>query len=86
VNPGSAAFKDRIYLAWADVRSGRWEIWFTYSADKRLTWARPRIICDDIARTDATGPDPFNATLAMNKSGVIAVAWYNRRDNPDNIG
>jgi hypothetical protein len=85
-DPGSAAFKDRIYIAWADVRSGRWEIWFTYSADKGLTWARPRIVSDDVARADTPGPDDFNATLAVNKDGVVAVAWYDRRDNPDNIG
>jgi hypothetical protein len=86
VDPGSAAFKDRIYIAWADVRSGRWEIWFTYSTDKGLTWARPRIVSDDVVRADAPGPDDFNATLAVNKSGVVAVAWYDRRDNPDNVG
>jgi hypothetical protein len=68
------------------MRSGRWEVWFTYSADKGLTWARPRVVSDDVARAGSNGPDNFNATVAVNKSGVVAVAWYDRRDNPDNLG
>jgi hypothetical protein len=32
-DPGSAAFKDRLYATWPDVRSGRSEILLSYSAD-----------------------------------------------------
>jgi hypothetical protein len=25
-------------------------------------------------------------TVAVNRDGVVGVAWYDRRDNPDNLG
>src|SRR6185437_8858972 len=40
-DPGSAAFKDRLYATWADIRSGRSEILLSYSADKGKTWSPP---------------------------------------------
>jgi hypothetical protein len=85
VDTHSEAFKDRLYLAWTDARSGQARIMFTYSADKGETWATPRVV-DDVPASVTHAPDNFMPTLAVNKDGVVGLSWDDRRDNPDNIG
>ncbi len=85
VDPGSAAFKDRLYVAWADVRSGRAQVMLSYSTDKGATWADPQVVSDDAAALKpGQKPNEFMPTLAVNREGVVGVLWYDRRDNPDN--
>ncbi|HEY3929097.1 MAG TPA: sialidase family protein [Candidatus Koribacter sp.] len=85
VDTQSGLFKDRIYLAWTDLRTGHARIMFTYSKDRGVTWTNARAIDD--ARSDlAHHPNNFMPTLAVNKSGIVGVTWYDRRDSPDNIG
>lgn len=87
VDPGSPWFTDRLYATWGDVRTGRSEIWFSYSHDKGTTWSPPRIVSDDQAwPPPAVGPDNNVPTVAVNKLGVVGLTWYDRRDNPDNVG
>lgn len=85
VDSRSAAFTDRIYIAWADIKSGNARIMTTYSADRGATWSRPRVV-DDVPRTTQHAPDNFMATLAVNADGVVGLTWNDRRDSPDNIG
>ena len=87
VDAGGGRFRDRLYVVWADVRSGRSEIMLSYSADKGQTWAKPRVVSDG-KRSDrpSGGPDDFMPAVAVNKDGVVGVQWYDRRDNPDNQG
>jgi hypothetical protein len=85
VDDHSAAFKDRIYLAWADLRSGHSRIMFTYSPDRGSTWAKPRVV-DDVPPHLGHSPDNFLPTLAVNKDGIVGLTWEDRRENPDNIG
>ncbi len=80
-------FKDRIYLVWPDVGSGRSQILLSYSSDQGKTWSKPRVIDDN--RTWAgnpSGPDDIHGQVAVNPQGVVGVSWYDRRDNPDNLG
>ncbi len=86
VDPGSTAFRDRLYIVWADRRSGRSEIWFTSSHDEGKTWTTPRVISDDQPRSDGHGPDNFRPAIAVSPSGVVGVSWYDRRNNSDNAG
>lgn len=89
VHEGDGSFKDRIYVTWADVTSGRSEISFAYSADQGKTWSRPRYINDDHPFDVANlslGPDDFMPTVAVNRDGVVGVMWYDRRENRDNLG
>jgi hypothetical protein len=93
-------FRDRIYAVWPDQRSGRSQIVFAMSADSGKTWTKPRVISDDRAwpsRSDAfsasaegggegIGPDAIQGMVAVNKDGVVAVMWFDRRDHPDNLG
>ncbi|HEX7957408.1 MAG TPA: sialidase family protein, partial [Pyrinomonadaceae bacterium] len=83
----SEAFKGRVYVAWADTRSGRTEILFAHSPDGGKTWAKPITVNDDRPfAPPARGPDHFMPTLAVNREGVVGVMWYDRRDNTDNFG
>jgi hypothetical protein len=86
VDPGSAAFKDRLYATWTDERSGRFEIYLSYSADQGRSWSRPVVINDDPPYADGRRPNHFMPTVAVNKDGVVGVSWYDRRDHPDNLG
>ena len=89
VDARSAAFKDRVYLAWTDNREGSARILFASSRDGGLSWTRPRRV-DDLPPSAARGlthePDNFMAQLAVNRDGVVGLAWHDRRDSPDNIG
>ncbi|HEY7114363.1 MAG TPA: sialidase family protein [Thermoanaerobaculia bacterium] len=85
VDPGSTAFKDRLYAVWPDQRSGRQEILLAHSEDKGKSWSKPIVVNDD-APGAPPGRDHLMPTVAANKDGIVAVAWYDRRDNPDNLG
>jgi hypothetical protein len=80
-------FKDRVYVGWSDVRSGRAEILLSSSADKGRTWSKPVVVNDDLPRSKpGDGPDDHMPALTVNSAGVVGVMWYDRRDNPDNLG
>jgi hypothetical protein len=80
-------FKDRLYVAWNDDRTGRALINVAYSSDKGKTWSIPVAIREVEARPgEGKGPDDFMPTLAVNRDGVVGLTWYDRRDNSDNLG
>lgn len=87
VDATEGPFKDRLYTVWADARHGRLQVFLSYSADKGKTWSRPLIVNDDRAVTNRDdGPDHTLPMVAVNRHGVVAVSWYDRRDSPDNLG
>ena len=87
VDSSEGPFKDRLYLVWPDVRSGRSEILLVTSADKGKTWSKPIVVNDDRANAKPqTGPDHSMPLVAVNSSGVVGVSWYDRRENADNLG
>ena len=87
VDSTSGPFKDRIYLVWPDVGSGRSQILLTYSSDQGKTWSKPRVIDDNRSWVgNSSGPDDIHGQVAVNPQGVVGVSWYDRRDNPDNLG
>jgi hypothetical protein len=87
VDRASGEFRDRLYAVWSDSRQGRLAIRFTYSKDGGRTWALPRMIDDVSITTDANPvPDNFNPAIAVNDGGAVGIMWYDRRDNPNNLG
>jgi hypothetical protein len=44
------------------------------------------VINDDGPPVGRRGPDHFMPTVAVNRSGVVGVTWYDRRDHFDNMG
>lgn len=80
-------FRDRVYAVWADERSGRLQVYLSYSSDRGDTWSPSAVVGDDRRRPPpGSGPDSFNPTVAVNHKGVVGVAWYDRRDHPENLG
>jgi hypothetical protein len=87
VDGSNGPFKDRLYAAWGDQRTGRTEIWLSYSGDRGKTWSPAKPVNDDRPRPFGEyGPDNSMPAVAVNAAGVAAVSWYDRRDNPDNLG
>ncbi len=80
--PGSR-YRDHLYTVWDDSHDGRSTIWLSMSADKGRTWSKPRALNDNAPATDGAPPD-FRMTpvVAVNRDGVVGVAWYDRRDDP----
>jgi hypothetical protein len=87
VDASKGPFRDRVYMVWPDVGSGRSQILLSYSSDQGKTWSRPRVIDDDRSWADnRPGPDDIQGQVAVNLQGVVGVSWYDRRDHPDNLG
>jgi hypothetical protein len=80
-------FRDRLYAVWVDARSRRGEVRFARSDNRGKTWL-PSFTVSDNSPQDAFGeaPDAFMPSIAVNRNGVIGVAWYDRRDHSDNLG
>jgi hypothetical protein len=87
VDPGSPPYKDRLYAVWDDFREGRLTVLLAWSSDKGKTWSKPVHVVDDRPSMNADeGPDNINPLVAVNKEGVVGVAWYDRRDHKDDLG
>ena len=87
VDNGGSAFRDRLYVVWADEKSGQLEIMLSYSGDGGRTWSRPRRVSDGPVYVASNKPiDAVLPVVAVNRSGVVAVAWADRRDHPDGLG
>lgn len=88
VDSTSGPFRGRLYAVWPDGRlARRTQIFLSSSSDGGRTWTDPRVVSDDAgALTPGDRPNHFMPMVAVNKDGVVGVSWYDRRDNPDNIG
>jgi hypothetical protein len=85
VDAGTGVFRDRIYIAWPDARSGRCEILFSTSGDRGRTWTLPTRVNDDPERGGNSGPDDFQPVVAVNREGIVGVLWYDRREARENL-
>jgi len=80
-------FRGRLYAAWPDARYGRHtQILFSSSRDQGRTWDAPKVVGDDGDAGSDARRNNFMPAIAVNGNGVVGVAWYDRRDNPDNLG
>jgi hypothetical protein len=74
---------DRLFAVWEDGNGpNRARVLFSRSEDQGQTWARPVILSEQPA-ADSGGYGAHMACLAVNKEGVIALTWYDRRGLPD---
>jgi hypothetical protein len=78
-----ARFEDHLYAVWVDATSGSARIMFSRSNDDARTWSRPVQLDNAGSRSSA---NDFMPTMAVNRSGVIGVTWYDRRRDPGNLG
>jgi hypothetical protein len=75
----SDPFRDRLYCAFGDMRTGRPRILFTYSSDRGTTWSEPKAIGGPSGDT----ADQFQPSLAVNHDGVVALTWFDTRGSTD---
>ncbi len=79
----SAIFRDRLYAVWANWNGSdnrQDGVFFTRSSDRGKVWPKP-ITIDRSPRSDGSRG---TAAIAVNKQGVVGVAWYDRRNDPEN--
>jgi WD40 repeat protein len=79
VDPGSKAFKDRLYLVWSQKTEAGYRVQLTLSQDKGVTWARPVVINE---KPDGDGVGNYEGVLpavAVNREGVVGVSWFEWR-------
>ena len=88
VAPPGARFADRLYTTWQDIDSqGRSQLFFAWSADRGATWTAP------IPVDSAGGPNSKASSLrqgvpmiAVNREGVVGIAWFDGRLATDGKG
>lgn len=77
IDTSSAPFRDRIYFVAADYDAtvNRYvaRVWFTWDFGK--TWGTA-------VASDAPLGDVANPAIAVNRDGIVAVTWNDRRDDP----
>ncbi len=76
----------RRYVVWADQKGAvdsDVEILLRHS-DDGLTWSEPVHMSDPTQADGSTKGDQFVPWLDVDPSGGIHVAWYDRRNSPDN--
>lgn len=75
-------FHSRIYMVWDDVSGGGSDIWLMHSDDIGRTWSPKHRVNDNPPAPGAPRDHRSAPVVAVNRSGVVAVAWYDRRDDP----
>lgn len=68
-------YRDRMYGVWTDYASSSGRVTFSYSTDKGTTWTKP-VVLDD---TGAAGGVQYEAQVAVNNKGIVAVTWFDTR-------
>ena len=64
-----------IYLAWADKRSGNWDVYYAQSSDEGRSFSQPVTV--DFETTGAAHGHPV---LAVGPNGRVHIAWEDRRN------
>jgi hypothetical protein len=80
LDASNGPFRNRLYHAC--VRPGFEGVALTHSTDLGETWGDP--IRADASTSDGT-PHVRTAMLAVNDDGVVGIAWYDRRHDPDRM-
>ena len=71
--------RGRLYVTWADKRTGDSDILFAASSDQGRTWSAPARVNDDATRD---GANQFQPQLAVAPNGVVTVSFFDtRRDS-----
>ena len=83
---GRGAYASHVYMTWTGSGIGQKEgngtdIYFARSSDYGGTWSRPVIVNDD---PRGVVRDQFYSAIAVNNAGVIALTWYDRREDENN--
>ena len=86
VDKSGGEFDGNLYAVWTadgfqtELTSGV-DVYYSYSKDGGLNWANPIVLNND----GLPDSEQFFPSLAVNKEGVLAVSWYDRREDPNNL-
>jgi hypothetical protein len=79
VDPSAGSFRDRIYSVWYEPDStGHGRIVESWSDDRSRTWTTPVAVAPSPLAVASQGMPE----IAVNRQGVVGVAWYDTRDDP----
>jgi hypothetical protein len=84
VDPGSKAYRDRLYLTWYEATPRGLSVMVSTSKDKGDTWSDPVALSEqprEEADAAVQSHDGVLPAVAVNKAGVVAVTWYDTRDS-----
>jgi len=73
VDPGASGRPESLLAAWVEEHGGRARVVVTNSRDRGRTWSTP-------VPVPAAAGEQSEPTLAVNRSGVVAVTWLDTRD------
>jgi hypothetical protein len=75
-----------IYFTWTgrgtnQLSTTGFDIYLTISKDGGKNWSEPAIVNDD----KLAACEQFYSSISVNSEGVLAISWYDRRNDPGNI-
>ncbi|MBX7154676.1 MAG: T9SS type A sorting domain-containing protein [Candidatus Kapaibacterium sp.] len=81
-------YKGNVYCVWTAVGVSKDEgkgldIYFSRSTNGGETWL-PAVVVNDDKTSNQTATQAY-PTIAVNKNGVIGIAWHDRREDPSDI-
>jgi len=65
-------YRDRLYVAWNDRRSGTNRILFSYSSDRGKSWSPPKVVSPPVHPQAVQ----YQAKIDVNNEGTIGVLWF----------
>jgi hypothetical protein len=74
IDLSNGPYRGRVYLAYISATKDRYDIKVVYTPDYGRTWSSPVTVSDNPAAAGHANP-----AVAVNKDGVIAVTWNDRR-------
>ncbi len=82
-----SSFKGNCYMVWTangvtKKEANGLDIYFSSSSDNGETWDTPKIINDDVKGKQI---EQYYPTISVNPKGVVCIAWYDRRNDANNI-
>jgi hypothetical protein len=76
---GRGQFLDRIYAAWTALEGDRYQLMFSWSGDRGVTWSNPKPV-DHGAPTYASQYQPM---IAVNPEGTLGIYFYDTDGFPN---
>lgn len=73
-------YRGRIYVTWADARSGNLDILLRTSDDGGMTWSPDTRVNDDTGTATQ-----YNPWVSVAPNGRVDMGFYDRRDDPNDV-
>jgi len=78
-------FAERVYCVWSDGEElhDATRIFFSFSVDRGRSWSQPVTLSEQpLTESGDQSYSSWMPTISVNKNGVVAVSWYDRRGLP----